>query len=106
MIRDHGQTSQALQRAAAQSGVKPPAMIMGEDQAHLLSALQSMKGPEFDRTYWRHQVLGHRSALTVAQNYAANGDSAPLRQVASSSVPVISAHMSAAERKQAAGDAP
>jgi putative membrane protein len=101
MLRDHAQLSQALSQAAASAGVMPPPTIVGADQAPLLAGLQSLSGADFDRAYWQHQALAHRSALTVTQHYAANGDSAPVRRAASAAIPIITAHLSMAEQMQA-----
>jgi len=101
MLHDHGQLSQSLSKAAASAGVAPPPTGVGADQAPLLAALQGLHGAEFDRAYWQHQALAHRSALTATQGYAANGDSAPVRQAATAAVPVITAHLAMAEQMQA-----
>lgn len=102
MIADHGQTSQTLQQATARDGLKPPPMGVGADQAPLLGALQGLRGREFDQAYWRHQALGHQSALTATQMYAANGDDPAVRQAAASAVPIIQAHLQMAEQMAAA----
>lgn len=102
MLADHGRTSQALQQATATSGLKPPPMVVGADQAPLLGALQGLRGSEFDQAYWRHQVLGHHSALAMTQMYAASGDDAAVRQAARSAVPIIQAHLQQAEQMAAA----
>ncbi|WP_375395122.1 DUF4142 domain-containing protein [uncultured Sphingomonas sp.] len=101
MLQDHGQLRQSLQRAITQAGLKPPAMGVGADQAPLLAALQSLRGPDFDKTYWKHQALAHRSALTTTQLYAANGDNPTIRQAAASAVPIIAGHLAMAEQMQA-----
>ena len=101
MLADHGRTSQALQQATATSGLTPPPMGVGADQAPLLGALQGLRGREFDQAYWRHQVLGHRSALTATQIYAASGDDAAVRQAAQAAVPIIQAHLQKAEQMAA-----
>ncbi|MGI4733114.1 MAG: DUF4142 domain-containing protein [Janthinobacterium lividum] len=98
MLQDHGQTSHSLAQATAESGLKPPPMSVGADQAPLLAALQSVREPEFDKVYWRHQVIGHSSALTTAQKYAADGDDPAVRQAAAASVPVIIAHLATAQQ--------
>ena len=102
MLADHGRTSQALQQATATSGLTPPPMGVGADQAPLLGALQGLRGLEFDQAYWRHQMLGHRSALTTAQMYAASGDDAAVRQAAQAAVPIIQAHLQQAKKMAAA----
>lgn len=101
MLRDHAESSRALQQATARSGLKPPPMGVSEDQGHLLGALQNMKGRDFDRAYLTHQALSHHAALTVDQRYAATGDTPSVRQVASSAVPTVSSHLSEVEQLRA-----
>ena len=106
MIKDHGQLSQTLRQATTRAGVKPPPTGVGADQAPLLAALQSLRGSDFDRAYWRHQALAHRSALTTTQRYASGGDNPAIRQAASSAVPIIAAHLAMAEQMEAKSAAP
>ena len=101
MIRDHRQTSRALRDATARAGLKPPPMQVAESQAPFLAALQSARGPEFDKVYWRQQALSHRSALVTAQHYAATGDAPAIRQTAAAAVPIIQSHLAMAERMSA-----
>jgi putative membrane protein len=98
MIQEHTRTSQALQDATARAGLKPPPKTVGADQAPLLGALQGLRGPDFDRAYWKHQALGHRSALTETQKYATTGDNPAVRQAAQAALPIIQAHLQMAER--------
>lgn len=102
MLRDHAATRRALAAAAVRAGVEPPPIQLGGDQALLLGALQSLSGPDLDKAYATHQALAHRSALTVQQDYAANGDDAGLRQVAADATPTIAQHLAAAEQLKAA----
>ena len=97
MIRDHRQSSGALVQAAIRAGLKPPPPALGDDQARLLSALQSQDGPDFERTYLKQQALAHRSALVVEQAYAATGDDPMIRQAAASATPMIAAHLAMAQ---------
>ncbi len=101
MIRDHGETSRALQDATASAGLKPPPMQMGEGQASLLGALQSARGREFDQLYWRQQALAHRAALTTEQYYAASGDVPAVQKAAGAAVPRIQSHLAMAEQMSA-----
>ena len=101
MLQDHQRLGQAVKDAAARSGLEPPEMAMSTDEAQLLSALQSVSGSEFDRLYFKQQTLAHRSALAVEQIYAKSGDDAALRQLATSAVPLISAHGDMANRMEA-----
>ena len=98
MIRDHTQTTQTLQQAAATAGLPPPPMALSGDQSMLLSSLQSQRGPDFDKTYVRHQILGHTQALTVERGYADGGSDAAVRRAASSAVPLIQHHLDMARK--------
>ncbi len=101
MIRDHTGTSQALRDATGRAGLKPPPMQVGAAQAPMLAALQSARGRDFDRVYWKQQALAHRSALTVEQQYAATGDTPAIRQTAAATVPIIQQHLAMAEQMSA-----
>lgn len=98
MLDDHSRTKAALADAAARAGLKPPPEGPSADQAQMLSALQSQRGHDFDKTYLKHQELAHHSALAVEQKYAAEGDQPAVRQVAAGAVPTISAHLQMAEQ--------
>jgi putative membrane protein len=98
MIRDHSQTSRTLQAAATQAGLKPPVMQVGAGQTMFLASLQSARGRDFDKTYWKQQALAHRSALVTEQQYAASGDAPAVRQAAQAAIPLIQAHLAMAEQ--------
>ena len=98
MIRDHGETSRQLVDATARAGLKPPPTGLSTAQSPFLAALQSLRGLEFDKTYWKQQALAHRSALTVEQQYAATGDAPAVRQAAVAAIPLIQSHLAMAEQ--------
>jgi len=102
MIDDHTRSGEALRQAAIASGLPPPPHAMDSDQAVLLAALQSLRGPDFDRTYAKQQVLAHRQALAVEQSFASEGTDPNLRRVARSSVPMIQQHLELAQQMRAA----
>lgn len=106
MIQQHGQTRAALARAAAQAGLKPPPEGLDGEQARLLGELQSLKGPDLDQAYARHQALAHRAALTVEQGYARDGDTPAVKQVAGSTKPVVAQHVRMADQLKARVGAP
>jgi putative membrane protein len=101
MLEDHSRTRAALADAAARAGLAPPPEGPSTDQAQMLSALQSQRGADFDKTYVKQQALAHRSALTVEQKYATEGDQSAIRQAAAGAVPTISAHLQIADRMKA-----
>ncbi len=98
MIQAHSGTTDALRQATASAGLPPPPMGMSGDQAALLGALQAQRGPDFDKTYVRHQVLGHQQALVVEQRYADIGADPAVRRAARSAVPLIQHHLEEAHQ--------
>jgi putative membrane protein len=102
MIADHARSSAALGQAAAASGLAPPPLAMSSDQAAMLSALQSLRGADFDKAYARQQVLAHSQALAVAQSFATAGADRRLREAARSTAPMIRRHFDRARQISAA----
>lgn len=90
MIRDHTNMSAQLRAAAQQAGVAMP-MTMMPMHAKMLNDLS--RSGNFNMMYKRQQVLSHEMALRLHDNYARNGDMAPLRGVAAAAVPVVRMHL-------------
>ncbi len=105
MIKEHTRTSKALQAAAVKAGMGSLPGGLNGDQQKMLTALQSQRGPAFDRTYLKQQAIAHDEALVLEQAYAARGDNADVRQAAASTVPVIRHHLEEARqlRNEVAG---
>ena len=98
MITDHMKTSDAVRQAAVASGAPPPPQAMSTDGASMVSALQSLRGADFDKAYIRQQILAHHQALAVERSYAEAGDNPGLRRAAQQAVPVIQHHLQMAEQ--------
>ena len=98
MIQAHTRTSHALQSAAVKGGVGLPPPGLSGDQQKMLSALQSQRGADFDRTYLKQQVLGHQVALVLEHGYAAEGENPDVRQAARAAVHVIQRHLAMAQQ--------
>jgi putative membrane protein len=101
MVDHHSQTSASLAKAAGAAGLPPPPKTLGGDQQQMLAGLQSLKGPDLDRTYMTQQVNAHTSALVTQQTYAASGDNGDLRTAARSTVPLIQRHLEMAKQLKA-----
>lgn len=69
----------ALQRNG--TPVVTPTALDPRHQA-MIGDLSQVQGPEFDRRYVVQQVVAHREAIAMLQNYAQNGDNPALRQLA------------------------
>jgi putative membrane protein len=59
----------------------------------MLRQLERASGSRFDRLFLRQQLRVNQMALALHQNYAANGDHASLREVATASIPVVERHL-------------
>jgi putative membrane protein len=68
------------------------------DQASLLSSLQSVRGPDFDKTYARQQELAHAQAVAVEESFATAGSDSNLRKAAQSALPSIRDHLKKAQQ--------
>jgi putative membrane protein len=98
MIREHTRLTDDLRRAAVGSGLPPLATGISSDQASLLSSLQSLRGPDFDKTYARQQELVHAQAVAVEESFATAGSDPNLRMVAQSALPSIREHLKKAQQ--------
>jgi putative membrane protein len=98
MIQDHTHLSEELSKEAAASGLPPPESGMSSDQAMLLSSLQSLRGPDFDKTYARQQELAHAQAIAVDESFARAGSDPNLRTAAQSALPSIREHLKKAHQ--------
>jgi putative membrane protein len=97
MIADHTRAQEAMTTAAIASGLPAPPLAMNSDEAHLVAALQGVRGADFDKLYARQQVLAHSQALAVEQSYASAGGDGNLRQAAQGDVPMIQHHLEMAK---------
>jgi putative membrane protein len=101
MIDDHARMSETLRQAVTASGLPQSPPAMSGDQAAMLSALQSLRGADFDRAYARQQVLAHDQARAVEDGYAKSGADKNLRKIAQSGIPLIEHHLEMAEKMSA-----
>jgi putative membrane protein len=94
MIDHHTMTTQQVMQAAQAAGMTPPPPSLLPPQRAMLDELQPVTaGAAFERMYLSQQRMAHRMALALHSNYASNGDTAQLRQTASSAVPIIQQHI-------------
>ncbi|WP_376097895.1 DUF4142 domain-containing protein [Roseomonas sp. CCTCC AB2023176] len=89
-----------MQAMAALTGVQPPPQPLRQDQAAIVSQLQSASaGPNFDRLLVNAQLTGHREALGIYNTIAQNtGEMPGLRAVAIMAVGHINEHVAVLER--------
>src|SRR5438876_11594615 len=98
MISDHTRLSQAMGAAAQSAGVPPPAPALLPEQQTALDQLRAAgTGPSFDMAYKNAQITAHQGALSLFQNYSANGDVPAIRSAASQAIPTIQMHLQQAQ---------
>jgi putative membrane protein len=64
----------------------------------MIDALNSAKPEDFDKTYAKQQVKGHKKAIELFDEYAEEGDNAALKQFAANTLPTIKQHREQAEK--------
>ena len=101
LITDHTKTTRQVMAAAKSAKLNPPApMLMPEQQAMIDALNAAPAGASFDSLYLSQQLPAHQAALVLQQGYASTGDTASLRKVASSAVPVIQMHIQHVQQLQ------
>jgi len=107
MIAEHTRMSQAMAAAAQSAGIAPPApALLPEQQAALDQLRAAGTGPAFDVAYKNAQITAHQGALSLMQNYAANGDVPALKAAASQAIPTVQMHLQQAQLLNVAPPAP
>ena len=104
LIKHHQKTTAATTKAAAKAGIALPPPMLDPGAAASIAELQGAPEANFDRIYIGQQIPAHMAALDLHQSYLTGGDQAPLRASAKSAIPIIKAHLSAAQKLQQ-GDA-
>lgn len=95
MVKDHTTSTTNLKAAAAQAAGVTVNAQMTALQQNDLDTLRNA-GATFDTVYAQQQVAAHEQALSLLRDYAASGDSAPLKTFASNTVTVVEGHLAKA----------
>jgi putative membrane protein len=92
MIKDHTKASDELKAAAAKvtPAVTVPATMQPKHQS-LLDQLRNA-GANFDKTYIQQQSQAHDETAGLLNGYTSGGDSQPLKDWASKTLPVVQQH--------------
>jgi putative membrane protein len=93
MLRDHAQSTQMVEAAAAKSGLQPAPPMLTPEKAQLIAQLQDQTGRARDATYLTQQRAAHRQALALHQAYTSSGTAPALKMAASKIVPVVQEHI-------------
>lgn len=98
MIDAHTASTAKVKAAAASANPSiTPDPTLSADQQQKMSALQSASKSEFDAAYVDDQIAAHQAALGGLKNYASNGNVEALKNVAAELLPIVTAHLNAAQ---------
>ncbi|WP_347303212.1 DUF4142 domain-containing protein [Croceibacterium sp. TMG7-5b_MA50] len=97
MIDHHRKTTEQVTTAAREAGMTPAAPQLTSMQRDNMTGLQAASGADFDRIYLEQQRQAHQMALALHQEYAQDGDTPQLQEVARTAVPIIQQHMEQAQ---------
>ena len=93
MIDHHSRTTAELAQLAQANGLTPPPPTLMPNHQALLDQVRAAPMGQFDAAYKNAQITSHQEALTLMQNYAAQGDLPPLRDFAGRTTPIIQQHL-------------
>ena len=97
MIDHHSRTTAELTGIAQANGMAPPPPTLMPQHQAALQRIQAAGPAGFDAAYRQEQITSHQEALSLMQNYAAQGDRPPLRDFATRTTPIIQQHLSMAQ---------
>ncbi|HXD78042.1 MAG TPA: DUF4142 domain-containing protein [Puia sp.] len=96
MVNDYGSAQSALILLADSVGFT---VVSGPDQAHtqFLNTLKDLSGVSFDTAYLRGQINDDQAAISLYQAEQSGGQNAAVKGYITRYLPVIQAHLSAAQ---------
>ena len=105
MITDHMMTSKALMATLRNPDrtIAKPTMTLSADNTSKIALLKKAPKASFDDLYLQQQLQAHQTAWSLHKGFATDGTDPPLKQVASTAVPVIERHLSHVKSLTSAG---
>jgi putative membrane protein len=100
MSRVHADTTAQLLAVLDKDRLPKPSKMPNPDpnQAKQLTDLVNAPKGQFDRAYAHSQVVAHRQALALMQEYAASGDNPDLKKLAADTEAVVQRHLDMAQK--------
>lgn len=95
MATDHTSANAKLLKAIGQVD-KMAGKLDAKHQAKI-EKLQSLSGDEFDQTYMKEMVKGHRMAVALLEHQIANGKDQNLKAYAAQTLPSVRTHLQKAQ---------
>ena len=102
MMSDHAMTTDKLMQVLKKDRLPTPKNpTPNPTQTKMLNDLGGAPKKDFDKAYAHSQVVAHRQALMVMQDYAMHGDNADLKQLAAATAPLVQHHLDLAMKLEA-----
>lgn len=95
MIRDHGQTNEALSRLMEGEAVPDQP---DPERRQIRDALSGLNGPEFDIEYMRQQVQAHQRMAQLMEYVIGSGKDLQVQRFASGALPKVYTHLAMARQ--------
>ena len=99
MVADHGKANTELIELAKKKNITLPGALDTEHQK-MTDSVSKLSGTDFARSYVNAMVEGHKKALALMQDEAANGKDADLKAFAAKTAPVVQMHLDAITKIQ------
>lgn len=99
MVDDHNKATHQLAELAMHEHLRLPRHAEGQDAAEI-KRLSALSGDEFDTAYIRLMIEDHRKTIDDYQKEAQQGEVAPIRTLANSTLPMLREHLLLAEQLQ------
>jgi putative membrane protein len=96
MMADHKKTTADLKRLAPAAGATLPA-DMTSSQKRDFEKVAGLQGRDFDKQYMDDQVSAHKTAVSLFERYAGNGEHAELQSWAKQTLPTLQHHLDMAQ---------
>jgi putative membrane protein len=95
MVDDHTRMQNQLTALVSSTGV-PFTAAMDSRHQRQVSRIEQLSGAEFDRAYMQAMIQGHQEDVNQFQTQSQSARSTQIRNLASSSLPVLQQHLSLA----------
>ncbi|HVF93148.1 MAG TPA: DUF4142 domain-containing protein [Sphingomonas sp.] len=99
MIAAHEKSTAKLKTVATSLATPlTPDPTLAPDQQAMMDSMTAAQGSAFDAVYATNQTAAHQATLDKLKAYAATGDDAKLKELATGMVPIVTAHLNMAKK--------